>query len=116
MTKEERPCPPPSPASRHPVTGRNSPSLPSRGDRTNLFRYQTLRLTLDPDQCPTGRVRHDGGCSICLDRTLMHDSHPLASAALSMVPSPVLARMVALLTRIMRRRHPRLVENFSRLD
>jgi predicted lipid carrier protein YhbT len=46
----------------------------------------------------------------------MHDSHPLASAALSMVPSPVLARMVGLLTRIMRRRHPHLVENFSRLD
>src|SRR4051812_16576507 len=47
---------------------------------------------------------------------VMHDYHPLASTALSMVPSPVLARMVGLLTRIMRRRHPRLVENFSRLD
>jgi O2-independent ubiquinone biosynthesis accessory factor UbiT len=46
----------------------------------------------------------------------MHDSHPLASATLSMIPSPVLARMVMLLTRAMRRRHPRLVENFSRLD
>src|SRR3954467_6781383 len=46
----------------------------------------------------------------------MHDSHPLASTALSMVPSPMLARMVMLLTRVMRRRHPRLVGNFSRLD
>ena len=45
----------------------------------------------------------------------MNQSGPYA-AALSAIPGPVLARLVALLTRTMRRRHPRLVDNFHRLD
>jgi predicted lipid carrier protein YhbT len=40
----------------------------------------------------------------------------MATAALSVVPAPVLAGMVALLMRGMRRRHPRLMQNFGRLD
>ncbi len=39
-----------------------------------------------------------------------------AASALSLVPEPVLARFVALLMRGMRRRHPKLVAAFVRLD
>ena len=48
----------------------------------------------------------------------MHPSRPSGplAAALSLVPAPVLARMVTLLMRAMRRRHPRLVNAFGRLD
>jgi hypothetical protein len=46
----------------------------------------------------------------------MQRSRPLAAATLSLIPGPVLARLTVLLTRAMRRRHPRLVANFARLD
>jgi predicted lipid carrier protein YhbT len=46
----------------------------------------------------------------------MQRSRPLAAATLSLIPSPVLARLTVLLNRTMRRRHPRLVANFARLD
>nr|WP_294512367.1 SCP2 sterol-binding domain-containing protein [uncultured Rhodopila sp.] len=46
----------------------------------------------------------------------MQRSRPLAAATLSLIPSPVLARLTVLLNRAMRRRHPRLVANFARLD
>ena len=46
----------------------------------------------------------------------MQRSRPLAAATLSLIPSPVLARLTVLLNRAMRRRHPRLVDNFARLD
>lgn len=38
------------------------------------------------------------------------------SGALSLVPAPILSRLVPRLTRSMRRRHPRLVAAFSKLD
>ena len=49
----------------------------------------------------------------------MHSSRstaPLAAAAISLVPAPVLARLVSLLMHGMRRRHPKLVSNFGRPD
>ena len=46
----------------------------------------------------------------------MQRSRPLAAATLSLIPSPVLARLTILLNRAMRRRHPKLVANFARLD
>jgi predicted lipid carrier protein YhbT len=46
----------------------------------------------------------------------MQRSRPLAAATLSLIPSPVLARLTVLLNKAMRRRHPRLVANFARLD
>ncbi len=38
------------------------------------------------------------------------------AAGLSLIPAPILARLVTLLTRAMRRRHPGLVAAFGRLD
>ena len=46
----------------------------------------------------------------------MQRSRPLAAATLSLIPGPVLARLTVLLNRAMRRRHPKLVDNFARLD
>ena len=46
----------------------------------------------------------------------MQRSRPLAAATLSLIPGQVLARLTILLNRAMRRRHPRLVANFARLD
>jgi predicted lipid carrier protein YhbT len=48
----------------------------------------------------------------------MHGYQPpnLSTAVLSAIPAPLLARLVAVLTHGMRRRHPQLVSNFKRLD
>jgi predicted lipid carrier protein YhbT len=46
----------------------------------------------------------------------MRNTNLLPAAALSLVPGLLLARLLARLTQLMRRRHPRLVENFGRLD
>lgn len=45
-----------------------------------------------------------------------HRSAPIAAAVLSLVPVPVLAGLVAVLVRGMRRRHPRLLRNFCQLE
>jgi predicted lipid carrier protein YhbT len=50
------------------------------------------------------------------DYPVMQRSRPLAAAALSLIPGPVLARLTAALSRALRRRHPRLASNFARLD
>ena len=49
----------------------------------------------------------------------MHSSHPsapVAAAAMSVIPAPLLARLVSLMMRSMRRRHPKLFDNFGKLD
>lgn len=63
-------------------------------------------------------VGHSFRHRLITDRVVMLQPRaptPLA-AILSLVPPPVLARLVAMLTRSMRRRHPQLISAFARLD
>jgi len=48
----------------------------------------------------------------------VHESYPALpyEAALSLIPPPILSRLVTLLAHVMRRRHPRLVAAFARLE